>query len=146
MKLMTTPRSALSYASPFSPLFGRDLERLISGGSDLNAGFRPDLDVQEVADSVTVLVDLPGVRREDVQVTFHDGVLVISGERKPEIHEKQDVRCYQERSFGRFERQLTIHSPISADRIRASHKDGVLTVLLPKTEEVRPRQIEIATA
>lgn len=146
MKLMTHPRSALSYVSPFSPFFGRDLERLISGGSDLNAGFRPELDVVEDADSVTVLVDLPGVRREDVQVTFHDGLLVISGERKPEVLEKQDVRSYQERSFGRFERQLTIHSPISADRVRASHKDGILMVALPKKEEVRPTQIEIATA
>ena len=146
MKLMTTPRSSLSYVSPFAPLFSRDLERLISGGVDQDGGYRPDLDVREDAKSVTVQVDLPGVRREDVQVTFHDGVLSIVGERQSDAVGKQDVRSYRERFFGRFERQLTIHSPINADQVRASHKDGILTVSLPKVEEVRPRQIEIATA
>jgi HSP20 family molecular chaperone IbpA len=104
MKLMTTPRSTLSYVSPFAPLLNRDWERLVSGGSDLNSGFRPDLDVREEAEALTVLVDLPGVRREDVQVTFHDGELTITGERKSDAPEKQEVRSYQERSFGRFER------------------------------------------
>ena len=146
MKLMTTPRSTLSYVSPFAPLLNREWERLVSGGSDLNSGFRPDLDVREEAEALTVLVDLPGVRREDVQVTFHDGELTITGERKADAPEKQEVRSYQERSFGRFERRLTIHSPINADQVKATHRDGILTVTLPKVEEVRPRQIEIATA
>jgi HSP20 family protein len=79
-------------------------------------------------------------------VTFHDGELTITGERKADAPEKQEVRSYQERSFGRFERRLTIHSPINADQVKATHRDGILTVTLPKVEEVRPRQIEIATA
>ena len=148
MKLMTTPRSTLRYVSPLSPFFGRDLERFIDGAPDLDVAYRPDLDVQEDSDSFTVTVDLPGVSREDVQATFHDGVLTITGQRKSEaragVQEIQAV--HRERAFGRFERRVTLESPINADQVKATHKDGVLTVRLPKVEEVRPRTIEIATA
>ncbi len=148
MKLMTTPRSTLRYVSPLSPFFGRDLERLMAGTTDLDGAYRPDLDVHEDSDSVTVTVDLPGVAREDVQATFHDGVLTITGQRKAESRgDSQEVQvAYRERAFGRFERRVTIESPINADQVRATHKDGVLTVKLPKLEEVRPRTIEITTA
>lgn len=146
MKLITTPRSTLGYVSPFSPLFGRELERWISGTPDQSGPYRPDLDVREDSESVTVVLDLPGVSREDVQVTFHDGVLTLSGERKPEAIGRQEARSYRERPHGRFERRVTIESPIHDAQIRATQRDGVLTVVLPKTAEVRPRQIEIATA
>lgn len=146
MKLITTPRSTFTYASPFSPLFGRELERWIAGTPDPSGPYRPDLDVREDSESVTVVLDLPGVSREDVQVTFHDGVLTLAGERKVEAIGQQEVRSYRERPHGRFERRVTIECPIHDSQIRATHKDGVLTVVLPKTAEVRPRQIEIASA
>lgn len=148
MKLMTTPRSTLRYVSPLSPFFGRDLERIISGTTDPDGAYRPELDVCEDSDSVTVTVDLPGVAREDVQATFHDGVLTITGQRKPDHRgdAQEPQAAYRERAFGRFERRVTVDSPINADQVRATHKDGVLTVKLPKLEEVRPRTIEITTA
>lgn len=148
MKLMTTPRSTLRYVSPLSPFLGRDLERFIAGASDLDVAYRPDLDVHEDSDSVTVTVDLPGVAREDVQATFHDGVLTITGQRKSDARAgSQEIQAvHRERAFGRFERRVTLESPINADQVKATHKDGVLTVRLPKVEEVRPRTIEIATA
>ena len=148
MKLMTTPRSTLRYVSPLSPFFGRDLERFIAGAPDLDVAYRPDLDVQEDSDSVTVTVDLPGVSREDVQATFHDGVLTITGQRKSEARAgAQEIQAvHRERAFGRFERRVTLESSINADQVKATHKYGVLTVRLPKVEEVRPRTIEIATA
>lgn len=148
MNLLTTPRSTLRYVSPLSPLFGRDLEHFIAGATDLDGAYRPDLDVHEGADAVTVTVDLPGVAREDVQVTFHDGELTITGQRRTEARgEVREIQAvHRERAFGRFERRVTLQSPINAEQVKASHKDGVLTVRLPKVEEVRPRAIEITTA
>lgn len=148
MNPLTTPRSTLRYVSPLSPLFGRDFERFIAGATDLDGAYRPDLDVHEDSDAVAVTVDLPGVAREDVQATFHDGVLTITGQRK--IEGRADAleiqKAYRERAFGRFERRVIIKSPINADQVKATHKDGVLIVRLPKVAEVRPRTIEIATA
>lgn len=146
MNLLTTPRSTLRPVSPLSPLFGRDLERFFAGSPDLAQVYRPDLDVHEDADTVTVTVDLPGVAREDVQATFHDGVLTITGQRKAETRGGNLQAAYRERALGRFERRVTLESPIRADQVKAAHKDGVLTVTLPKVEEVRPRTIEITTA
>ena len=146
MKLITTPHSTLSYIPPFTPLLGRELERWIAGTPDPSGPYRPDLDVREGSESVTVVLDLPGVSREGVQVTFHDGVLTLSGERKAEAIGQQEVRSYRERPHGRFERRVTVGCPIHEAQIRATHKDGVLTVVLPKTAEVRPRQVEIASA
>ena len=144
MKLITTPRSAFGYVSPLASFFDRELDRYFQPAEAV-AGYRPELDVREDANEVSVQVDLPGVARENVQVTFHDGVLTISGDRKAEAEANKDVWTYRERSHGRFERRLTVQSPIDANRIKASHKDGVLTVTLPKTAEAKPRQIEIGS-
>jgi HSP20 family protein len=148
MDPLTTPRPTLRYVSPLSPFFGRDLERFITSASDLGGAYRPDLDVHEDAHSITVTVDLPGVAREEVQATFHEGVLTISGQRKAEApgNGQETQAIHRERAFGRFERRVTLESPISSEQVKATHKDGVLTVTLPKVAEVRPRTIEIATA
>ena len=140
MKLIATPR----YVSPLASFFDRELDRYFQP-VEAAAHYRPELDVREDANEVTVQVDLPGVARENVQVTFHDGVLSVAGERKAEAETNKDAWNYRERSHGRFERRLTVQSPIDANRIKASHKDGVLTVTLPKTAEAKPRQIEIGS-
>jgi HSP20 family protein len=144
MKLVTNPRSAFGYVSPLASLLDREFERYFEAAPAV-AAFRPALDVREDANAVTVQVDLPGITREQVQVTFHDGVLVIAGERKSEEARQEDTWNYRERSHGRFERRLTVNTPVNREQIRASHKDGVLTITLPKTAEAKPRQIEIAS-
>jgi HSP20 family protein len=144
MKLITTPRSGYRYVSPFSSLFGldRDLDQLLAAE---RTAYVPALDVREDVNAVTVQVELPGVARENVQVTFHDGVLTVSGERKAENEAKEDGWYHRERVYGRFERHVTVNTPVNADQVRASHKDGVLTITLPKTAEAKPRQIEISS-
>jgi HSP20 family protein len=142
MKLINTPRSAFGYISPLASLLDQEFGRYLQPGGPV-AAYRPELDVREDAHALTVQVDLPGVARENVQVTFHDGVLTIAGERKAEEARKDDTWNYRERSYGRFERRLTVNTAVNTDQVRASHKDGVLTVTLPKTAEAKPRQIEI---
>ena len=135
--------------SPFATLlnlsrdFDRILETPFSALGREDRAFAPALEVREDADNVAVTVELPGVDRKDVNVTFHDGVLTISGERKQEREIKEGEYLRSERYYGRFERQIGLSMPVDADKIKAASKDGVLTVTLPKSAAAKPKSIEI---
>ncbi|MCO5051417.1 MAG: Hsp20/alpha crystallin family protein [Verrucomicrobiae bacterium] len=112
--------------------------------SDLLAGWTPALDVYEDKDNYTVKAELPGMKKEDIEVSLHEGVLSISGERKSET-EKEDTEVFRaERFVGRFQRTVTLPASVAADKVKAAYKDGVLTITLPKTEEAKPKQIDVA--
>ena len=137
--------------SPFATLLnlGRDFDRLLEspfaalGREGLQTAFAPALEVREDADNITVTAELPGVEKKDVNVTFHDGVLTISGERKQEREVKEGEYLRSERYYGRFERQVGVSTPIEADKIKAACKDGVLMVTLPKSALAKPKTIDI---
>ncbi len=142
MKLTNYERPGVAW-----PTFGRlanlqdDWERLFE--SPLT-GWAPALDVQEDKDNYTISVELPGIKREDISVTLQDGALVISGERKAEkVAEGVEIHR-QERYFGKFQRVLTLATPVAADKVKAAYKEGVLAVTLPKSEEAKPRQIDVS--
>ena len=104
----------------------------------------PALDVHEDKDSFTIRAELPGLKREDIDVSLQDGALVISGERKEEkVSEGTEVHR-RERFYGKFQRALTLPTPVAADKVKAAYKDGVLTVTLPKAEEAKPKQIDVS--
>lgn len=105
----------------------------------------PALDVHEDKDGYTVNVELPGLKREDIDVSLHDGSLVISGERKAENIEEGTEVHRRERFYGKFSRVLSLPTAVNADKVNASYKNGILTVTLPKAEEAKPRQINVAT-
>ena len=139
MKLMQYQRPSVAW-----PTFGRlanlqdELDRLFE--SPLT-GWAPALDVHEDKDSFSIRVELPGMKREDIEVSLQDGALVISGERKEEkITEGTEVHR-QERFYGRFSRALTLPSAVAGDKVKAQYKDGILTVTLPKAEEAKPKAI-----
>ena len=139
MKLIQYERPSVAW-----PTFGRlvglqdELDRLFE--SPLRA-WVPVLDVHEDADTFVLRAELPGLKRE---VSLHDGALIISGERKAEKIEEGVEVHRQERYHGKFQRALTLPTPVAADKIKAQYKDGVLTVTLPKTEEAKPKQIDIS--
>lgn len=142
MKLIQCERPGLTGLN-----FGRlsnlqdELDRLFE--SPLRA-WAPALEVHEDKDSFVVRTELPGLKREDIEVSLHDGALVISGERKVErVAEGVEIHR-QERFYGKFQRALTLPTPVAADKITAQYKDGVLTVTLPKVEEAKPKQIDIS--
>lgn len=104
----------------------------------------PALDVQEDKDGYTIRVELPGMKREDIDVSIQANALVISGERKSETI-KDDVEVHrQERYFGKFSRALTLPTAVAGDKVKANYKDGILTVTLPKAEEAKPKQITVS--
>ncbi len=106
-------------------------------------GWEPTLDVFEDKDRVIVKAELPGMRKEDIAVSLDNNTLTISGERKHE-EEKTDKETYRsERYFGRFQRSITLSHPVEAKGIQASYKDGVLSVSLPKSEDAKPKHIEV---
>ena len=111
--------------------------------SRLLSGWTPALDLYEDKDNLFVKVELPGMKREEIDVSLHDGSLSISGERKSEQkHEDADV-YRAERFFGRFQRTVTLPTPVAADKVKAQYKDGILTITLPKTEEAKPKHIDV---
>jgi HSP20 family protein len=107
-------------------------------------GWAPALDVHEDKDNFTVRVELPGLKREDIDVSLQEGALVISGERKEEKVSEGTAIHRQERFYGKFQRALTLPEPVAADKVKADYRDGVLTVSLPKTEEAKPRKIDVS--
>jgi HSP20 family protein len=111
--------------------------------SQLLSGSAPALDVYEDKDSFVVKAELPGLKKEDIEVSLHDGTLSISGERKSEEKSGKAEFYRSERFFGRFQRTVTLPAPVAADKITGSYKDGVLTVTLPKAEEAKPKQINV---
>lgn len=106
-------------------------------------GWTPAFDVYEEKDSYVVKAELPGMKREDISVSIQGGELMISGERKTEAKEQGTEVYRAERYFGKFQRAVTLPSTISATAVRAEYKDGVLTVTVPKSEEAKPKQIEV---
>jgi HSP20 family protein len=111
--------------------------------SQVLSGWTPALDLHEDNENLTVHVELPGMKKEDIEVSLQDGSLSISGERKNE-QKFDDAKVYrEERYVGRFQRTVHLPSSVAANRIKAQYKDGILTITLPKTEEAKPRQINL---
>ncbi|HXC34234.1 MAG TPA: Hsp20/alpha crystallin family protein [Candidatus Acidoferrales bacterium] len=106
-------------------------------------GWTPPFDVYEEKDNYVVKAELPGLKKEDINVSIQGRELVISGERKSET-KSDDAEVYRsERYFGKFQRAVALPPAISAKDVRAEYKDGVLTVTVPKSEEAKPKQIEV---
>jgi HSP20 family protein len=103
----------------------------------------PALDASEDKDKYVVTVEVPGLKKEDIHVTVHDGVLTISGERKSEKDVKEGIVHRTERFYGKFSRSVTLPSAVKADKVLASYKDGILNVEVPKADEAKPRNIEV---
>jgi len=109
------------------------------------SGWAPALDAYEDKENFVVKAELPGMKREDIEVSLHEGSLSISGERKSETKHEDAETHRAERFFGRFQRTLTLPAAVAADKVKAEYKDGVLTVTLPKTEEAKPKRIDVSS-
>jgi HSP20 family protein len=123
-----------------------ELDRLfeapLSRTSEL-LGWTPAFDVYEDKDNFVVKAELPGMKKEDINVSLHDGSLIISGERKNETHNEGAEVYRSERFFGKFQRAVSLPAQVAANKTKADYKDGVLTITLPKSEEAKPKQIEV---
>jgi HSP20 family protein len=104
----------------------------------------PLVDIYENADRELVIkADAPGLKREDIDLTFDTNVLTVRGERRPDDGIREESYHRVERAYGPFSRSFTLPATVDAGRVRADYRDGVLTVTLPMREETRPRQIKV---
>ena len=108
-----------------------------------NAVWMPLTDIYETKNDYTIKADLPGMKKDDVKISFTDGQLSISGERVQE-EETKDAKCHRvERTYGKLYRSFNLPKEIKEDKIKAEFKDGQLTITIPKADEVKPKEIDI---
>ena len=134
-----------SWLTPWEGVFPRRrvFEDLFREFPTRARGFVPAVELSENDESYTITVEIPGVNRDEVHVDLHEGMLIIHGEKKSEREEKKERGRYIERSYGSFSRSFTLPTDADADRLDASFKDGVLKIVVPRSEAAKPRQIAI---
>ncbi|MBP6965569.1 MAG: Hsp20/alpha crystallin family protein [Armatimonadetes bacterium] len=103
----------------------------------------PPVDVVEDDDKIVVKAELPGMKREDIDIELSGEQLTIRGERKFESEEKKDNYVRIERAYGQFQRTFTIGVPVKSDQVKAAYKDGILEVTIPKSEEIKPKKVDV---
>jgi HSP20 family protein len=111
------------FEGPFWPTAGTQAQ--------LFTGWTPALDLYQTSDDVVAVVELPGMRKEDIEISLHDGALTIAGERKDE-HAEGEKATRTERFVGKFRRSISLPTRVDVNKVNAAYKDGILTVTLPK--------------
>ena len=103
----------------------------------------PSLDVSETKNELVVKAEIPGMDSKDIDISLSDGMLTIRGEKKYEKEEKEENYHFIERSYGTFSRSVSLPRDLKHDKISASYKDGILRVVLPKSEGAKKKEIKI---
>jgi HSP20 family protein len=124
----------------FDSFFGRPTTTTSPSGERMWA---PAVDIWETRDSLVLSFEIPGIRDKDVHLSITDDLLSLRGERRFDRDLKDESYHRMERVYGKFERHVQLPMPVQADKVKASYRDGVLEVMLPKAEEVKPKEIKI---
>lgn len=131
----------------FEKLWNLGVQRLITGDEGLVSGkWTPLVDIYEDRDQYTLEAELPGLTREDFDIKVDHHSLTLSGERKFERQTESGDYKRVERSYGAFTRVFTLPDAVDTEKVSAEYKDGLLRIVLPKKEEVKPRQIKVAVS
>jgi HSP20 family protein len=128
---------------PFSRLldnFFNDLQ----GEEVSNRGWMPPVDIQETEDAYKLHAELPGLTKDDINITLENNVLRLAGERKFEKEAKKDSYHRIERTYGAFTRAFTLPHQVNPEGVQAAFENGVLTITVPKAEQAKPRKISIS--
>lgn len=109
----------------------------------MEEAWMPAIDVSETGEKITVKAEIPGMEAKDIDIAIVGDTLTIKGEKKTEREEKEENYHIVERSYGSFSRSMKLPAAVEPDKVEATYKNGVLTVVCPKKEEVKPKAIEI---
>ena len=137
-------REAVSLSDAMNTLFRESFIRPSSVPGQPGPGRLP-LDVSENENEFVIKASLPGVKPEDVQITVHGDTLTIQGETEAEEEKKGERWHLRERRSGSFQRSLSLATPVNSDKAQAQFEHGVLTLVLPKSEQAKPRQIKVGS-
>ena len=132
---------------------GRELQRMFEEmfgrgegeeGSWAAGAWAPPVDLYETDDAFMVKAELPGLTKDDIHVEVHDRTLMLRGERKHEAEVKEERFHRRERAYGSFQRSFWLPTTVDANQVKASFKDGVLELRIPKHETAKPKRISIS--
>ena len=112
-------------------------------GSATATAWAPALDISERKDAYLVMVELPGVEPDDLQITMEEGLLTIQGERQFDQESSEQQFHRVERRYGAFRRSITLPAQVQAEQIEATFDNGVLEIVVPKAEEAKPKRIQV---
>jgi HSP20 family protein len=141
--LMSIEREFSNIFNNYEKRFGFDDVRKETEQEYNNAVWMPLTDISEDENKYYLKLDLPGIKKEDVKINYHNGQLTIGGERKQETEEKNAKFHRVERTFGKYFRSFSLPEKIKENEIDAEFSNGQLKITVPKSEETRNRQIEI---
>ena len=122
----------------FDNFFGRP-----AGTPGMERVWAPAVDMYETKDELVVSAELPGLSEKEIHLSITGDMLTLKGERQWSHEDRQDSFYRSERWFGKFERTLPLPIPVQSDKVKAKYRDGVLTVTIPKAEEIKPKEIKI---
>lgn len=132
----------------FKPFY-RDVDRLINEfgfepqEAIEQATWSPKVDVYETEESYVLKAELPGLKKEEIQIDLNDNTLTLKGEKKFDEKVEKENYVRVESSYGAFVRSFTLSDNVNAENISANYKDGILEVTLPKKEEAKPKEIKV---
>lgn len=124
-------------------LFQDSVNRIFSEGAATRP-WTPSVDIKETENEITLIADVPGVDQKDLEIKIEDGTLTLKGERKFEEEKKGEGYHRIERGYGSFVRCFSIPDSVDPEKVKASYKNGVLTVHLPKKEVAKPRTVKVS--
>jgi len=137
-------RDLTSIQERMNQIFEDALSRTRGRDEGLRTGmWTPAVDIYEKNDSVVVKAEIPGVEKEQISVEVKDGILTLRGERKFERDVKEESYHRIERSYGTFLRSFSLPVSVDQEKVKATFRDGVLEVELPKKEQAKPKQVKV---
>lgn len=125
----------------FDNFFGRETDV-----ADSSLTWYPSVDIKETKDDFVLMAEIPGMSKDDIKINISENTLTIKGEKKEEKKEEDHNYHRVERRYGTFQRSFTLPTQIQGDKVKAAYKDGVLTIMMPKKEEVKPKEIPITVS
>ncbi len=141
-------RKGISIWNPFAELerIRKEFDRLFDEMTvtETEKVFAPVVDVYETDSELVIKAEIPGAKKEDIEVSIKDNAVHIKGEKKEEKEEKTETVHRVERFYGRFERMIPLPTEVDTEKAKAEYKDGVLEIRIPKTETSKERKIQIS--
>jgi len=139
-------RDILNIQDEMSRLFNAFFTRTSDRTEGRTLSWSPLVDISETDDKIKVTAEVPGMKKDDIKISIQDNVLTLKGEKKQEKEEKDKNSHRVERAYGAFERSFSLPASVQTDKVKASYKEGVLTISLPKPEEAKPKEIDISVS
>ena len=136
-------KDLLRLQEEFNKFFEDQLAKRMGSEELASSSWIPPVDIYEDENNIVVKADLPGMDQKDIEVKVENNTLIIKGEKKFEDEEKKDNYHRIERFYGTFQRAFTLPDTVDVDKIKASYKNGVLEITIPKKPETKPKQIKV---